>query len=210
MAPYLGLKGRKLALVRVAMIVVPAFLLFGYNQSQTGGIINYSSFIETFPQTNTKTTKGAVKSHNANVQGQHLGQRISKNSVLILRAGTAVAIYTIGCMFGALSCPFTGNRIGRRKTLLLYAIIATLGHILQSSSYSLPQLIVGRVVSGLGVGGINAIGEPPAPTLGQELSTNCSISSLLAERMHQTKVERQKRRGTWCLPRCRPGLGCLG
>lgn len=77
MAPYFGLRGRRLALVRIFMIVLPAFLLFGYNQSQTGGVLNYSSFIQTFPQTNTKTTKGAVKTHNANVQGWYLEQPFS-------------------------------------------------------------------------------------------------------------------------------------
>lgn len=71
--------------------------------------------------------------------------------------GTVVAIYTLGCLFGALSCTITGNRLGRRKTLLIYAFIATIGHIIQSSSYGVAQLVVGRIVTGLGVGGVNAI-----------------------------------------------------
>ena len=68
-----------------------------------------------------------------------------------------MAIYTIGCLFGALLCTATGNKLGRRKTLAIFAIVATVGQVIQSSSFSLGQLIVGRIVSGLGVGGVNAI-----------------------------------------------------
>lgn len=69
MAPYLGLRGQRMTLARIVMIVLPAFLLFGYNQSQIGGVLGFTSFIKVFPQLNTTTTKGAEKSHNATIQG---------------------------------------------------------------------------------------------------------------------------------------------
>lgn len=71
--------------------------------------------------------------------------------------GTVVAIYTLGCLFGALGITQVGNRIGRRRSLIAAAVVATIGIVIQASSYSLGQLIVGRIISGLGNGGVNAI-----------------------------------------------------
>lgn len=68
-----------------------------------------------------------------------------------------MAIYTLGCLIGALGIAPIGNRIGRRWTLILAAAIASIGLILQASAYSLPQLILGRIFSGIGNGGVNAV-----------------------------------------------------
>jgi sugar porter (SP) family MFS transporter len=68
-----------------------------------------------------------------------------------------VAIYTLGCLFGALGISQLGNRIGRRKSLMVAAAVATVGIVIQASSYSLGQLITGRIISGVGNGGVNAI-----------------------------------------------------
>ncbi len=71
MAPYLGLRGESLAFVRIVMIVVPSFLLFGYNQSSLGGVLAFKSFTDHFPKIDTTTTKGTIKSHNSTIQGGH-------------------------------------------------------------------------------------------------------------------------------------------
>jgi MFS family permease len=71
--------------------------------------------------------------------------------------GTVVAIYTLGCLIGALASISIGNPLGRRRALVTFAIIAAIGLILQASSFSLVQLIVGRIISGVGVGGVNAV-----------------------------------------------------
>lgn len=68
-----------------------------------------------------------------------------------------VAIYTIGCLIGALGITQLGNRIGRRKSLLVVAAVAAVGLIIQATSYSIGQLVVGRIVSGIGTGGVNAV-----------------------------------------------------
>ncbi|KAJ5088817.1 general substrate transporter [Penicillium angulare] len=135
----LSLRGTALARARVCLIVVPSFLLFGYNQSNIGGVLNYPSFIKYFPEIDTSNTSGAVKANNAKVQG------------------TVVAIYTIGCLIGALGITQIGNRIGRRKSLIIAAAIAAIGQIIQSSSFSIGQLVVGRIISGIGNGGVNAV-----------------------------------------------------
>ncbi|KAL5393976.1 hypothetical protein PMIN03_004856 [Paraphaeosphaeria minitans] len=51
----------------------------------------------------------------------------------------------------------TANILGRRLSLTIYAVIACIDHLLQASTYSLAQLIVGRILSGIGVGAVNAI-----------------------------------------------------
>ncbi|RAH55367.1 sugar transporter [Aspergillus piperis CBS 112811] len=71
--------------------------------------------------------------------------------------GTVVAIYTIGCLIGALSITQLGNRIGRRKSLMIVAAVATIGLVIQATSYHIAQLVVGRIVSGIGIGGVNAV-----------------------------------------------------
>lgn len=67
-----------------------------------------------------------------------------------------MAIYTLGAFFGAMSCIWLGDRLGRIRTIMIGAALNTVGALLQASSFSLGQLIVGRVVSGLGFGALSA------------------------------------------------------
>lgn len=60
--------------------------------------------------------------------------------------GTVVAMYTLGALFGALSCIYIGDKLGRIRTIQLGAAIDVIGAILQCTSFSLGQLIVGRLV----------------------------------------------------------------
>ncbi|KXL41454.1 MAG: hypothetical protein FE78DRAFT_83592 [Acidomyces sp. 'richmondensis'] len=116
MLAFRGLRGQALAYARIVCVVLPAFVIFGYNQSNIGGRLSHIEPI-----------------------------------------GMMVAIYTIGCLVGALACPQFGNRFGRRWTLVGSAVITTVGQVLQSSSFSLTRLIIGHIVSGIGVGNINSI-----------------------------------------------------
>ncbi|KAJ5361092.1 hypothetical protein N7541_001936 [Penicillium brevicompactum] len=72
---------------------------------------------------------------------------------------TVAAIYDIGCFFGAILAFTVGERLGRKKSILLGTIIMAVGTVLQASSYSLPQMFVGRIVLGLG-NGINTATAP--------------------------------------------------
>jgi MFS family permease len=58
---------------------------------------------------------------------------------------------------GALASTSVGNPLGRRRAPVVFAIIAAVGVILQGSPFSLGQLIVGRIISGIGVRGVNAV-----------------------------------------------------
>lgn len=127
----MGLKGIRLARARVCLIVVPSFLLFGYSQSNIGGLLNYPSFNRYFPEIDTANATGVVKANKAKAQR------------------TVVGIYTIGYLIGALGFTQIGNRIGCRKSLITAAAIAALGLIIQCSSFSIGQLVVGRIISGI-------------------------------------------------------------
>ena len=155
-----NLRGEKLAFLRILMVVAPCFFLFGYNQSAIGGVLAFTPFIEQFPRINTATTTGAVKSERALIQGnsqvtvQILCKFLVTDSALV---GTVVAIYTIGCLVGALASSYVANPLGRRSAIVMFAMIAALGAVLQGSSFSLGQLVTGRIISGLGVGGVNSV-----------------------------------------------------
>jgi len=127
---FFGLTGRKLRTAQMWTVILPAYILFGYNQAAMGGLLGLDTFIATFPRINTETTTGAVQAENARIQG------------------TVVALYTLGCFFGALSCIQLGDRLGRIRMIQLGAFVHIIGAVLQASSYSLGQLIVGRLVRG--------------------------------------------------------------
>ncbi|EWG50702.1 hypothetical protein FVEG_09842 [Fusarium verticillioides 7600] len=135
---FFGLRGREIQMAQIWAVILPCYLLFGYNNSIAGGFLSLPSWVETFPALDTVHTKGATKDHNSTLQG------------------TVVAMYTLGCLFGCLSCIWLGDKLGRKRTIIFGALINTIGAALQSSSYSLPQLIVGRLVSGYGFGHITA------------------------------------------------------
>ncbi|KAJ6027815.1 Major facilitator superfamily domain general substrate transporter [Penicillium canescens] len=71
---------------------------------------------------------------------------------------------TVSCatdmmLFGYDQGVFIGDQLGRKKSILLGTVIMGVGTILQASSYSLPQMFIGRIVLGLG-NGINTATAP--------------------------------------------------
>lgn len=126
------------AVIPLALLAAIAFFLQGYDQAVFNGVVSLSSFVAQFPRIDTLNTHGAQQRDNARIQG------------------TVVAVYEVGCALGALSCYFLGDRLGRKRTMLLMGLIVVVGATLQSSSFSLGQLIFSRVFTGLGVGGYTA------------------------------------------------------
>lgn len=68
-------------------------------------------------------------------------------------AGTVIALYTVGGIFGSLSCIWTGDLLGRRRCIFFYTGLAIIGVILMATSFQMSQFIVARIVLGLGTGG---------------------------------------------------------
>ncbi|EMD62467.1 hypothetical protein COCSADRAFT_93619 [Bipolaris sorokiniana ND90Pr] len=134
----MGLSGKTLQTAQLLLVVLPAFVLFGYNQSGVGGLLSLRDWNDHFPEINTIDTHGAEKSSNSTKQG------------------AVVASFTIGALFGALSCSWIGDYLGRRKLIFLAAGLTLIGEILQCTSFQLAQFVVGRFILGWGVGALSA------------------------------------------------------
>lgn len=63
-----------------------------------------------------------------------------------------VAIYELGCLAGALSNLWVGDRLGRRHTIALGGIIMCVGAVLQTAAVNYAMMLVARVVTGVGNG----------------------------------------------------------
>lgn len=140
----------------IITVVLPAYMLLGYNNACLGGLVNLPSFLTTFPRIDTVITNGASKAENARIQGLRESLPDERRVVLSGTTGTVVALYTVGCMLGALCCIKLGDRLGRIRTIALGSILSIIGSILLSASVSLGQLIVGRLVLGFGFGCISS------------------------------------------------------
>ncbi|KAF5345731.1 hypothetical protein D9757_013301 [Collybiopsis confluens] len=66
--------------------------------------------------------------------------------------GAMVAAMPAGSFIGALAVSQLGDRLGRKKTIMLASIIWVIGSILQCASVNRGMLVVGRIISGLSVG----------------------------------------------------------
>ncbi|KAJ6099681.1 hypothetical protein N7467_001216 [Penicillium canescens] len=99
-----------------------AFMLFGYDEGIFGGILSNPAFQKQFNHPDTT------------IQGQ------------------IVSTYVLGCVVGAFMAMALGDRLGRKRSIILACTFLTIGGIFQSTAFTLPHLIIGRVVAGLGVG----------------------------------------------------------
>ncbi|KAI9849871.1 MAG: hypothetical protein M1837_000085 [Sclerophora amabilis] len=129
MQRYMGLTGKWLT-VWVTVSCTTAMALFGYDQGVFGGIIVTSDFLNQM---------GIVD--DANLQG------------------TVTSIYDVGCFFGALSAFTLGERLGRKRSILLGTLVMMIGAVIQVASFDVPTIIVGRIVTGLG-NGLNTASAP--------------------------------------------------
>ncbi|KAK2026442.1 general substrate transporter [Colletotrichum zoysiae] len=126
---WFGLKGAWLTFW-VTVACATDMTLFGYDQGVFGGVIVTDDFLETM---------GIVG--NDKLQS------------------TVTAIYDIGCFLGAISTIWIGERLGRKNTILVGTTIMSIGAILQTAAFGLPQMFVGRVIAGIG-NGINTSTAP--------------------------------------------------
>lgn len=129
--PFFGFKGRSL-LLWITIACSADMMMFGYDQGVFSGVI---------------VTPDFLKSHH--LEGP-------ANTTML---STVTAIYDIGCFVGAL-CAFTlGERLGRKKSILIGTTVMVIGVALKAASFSLAQMFVGRIVLGIG-NGINTATAP--------------------------------------------------
>ncbi|TEY50776.1 hypothetical protein BOTCAL_0273g00080 [Botryotinia calthae] len=113
-------------------------LLFGYDTGVMGSVLALKSFREDFGL--PPDSKGFGGSKNAQV------------------ASNVVSLLTAGCFFGSIAAAFCSDRFGRKHSLMAFSFIFLVGAAVQtSSSHSIGQIYAGRVIAGLGVGGMSSI-----------------------------------------------------
>ncbi|KAH9828424.1 Sugar transporter STL1 [Teratosphaeria destructans] len=131
MGRYYGLRGQALN-IAIGVIAGMDFLLFGYDQGVMGGLLTLDSFLSVFPQIDTRNVSGA--SHRATVEGISIGS------------------HNLGCFLGAVTCIWIGDLLGRKRTIFFGSAIMVVGATIQCASFSLGQLVAGRIITGLGNG----------------------------------------------------------
>lgn len=136
MKKYFGLRGQSLNWA-VGLIAGCDFLLFGYDQGVFGGILTMPSFLSHFPQ----------------IDSSAAGLSAAEASSRSTTQGITTAAYNLGCFLGAVITIFISNPLGRKRMIILGTSIMIIGAVLQASAMSLPHLIVGRIITGLGNGG---------------------------------------------------------
>lgn len=75
-----------------------AFLLFGYDQGVMSGIISAPQFLRVFPDLDPVNVGS---SHSSTMQAFY------------------TAIYELGCLAGAIFALFFGNKLGRRRNIMI-------------------------------------------------------------------------------------------
>ncbi|KAL0949692.1 hypothetical protein HGRIS_009729 [Hohenbuehelia grisea] len=147
-----GLRGRKLT-IALAFVTGTGFTLFGYDQGVMSALLTAKQFEKTFPQVIVDDT--------------HPNHATLQSFV--------VAIYEIGCLFGALSNLWVGDKLGRRWTIAVGGIIMIIGAILQATAFSYTQMVIARIITGLG----NGLNTSTVPSYHAETSPAANRGSLI-------------------------------
>ena len=129
------------------MCIMIAFggFVFGWDTGTISGFVNQTDFV------------------NRLGQKHHDGTRyLSK-----VRTGLVVSIFNIGCAIGGVILSKIGDIYGRRIGLITVVIIYVIGLIISiATQHAWYQYFIGRIISGLGVGGIAVL----SPMLISEVS----------------------------------------
>lgn len=73
-------------------------------------------------------------------------------------SSNVVSLLTAGCFFGAIAAAFLNDRFGRRYSLMFFSVIFLIGAAIQTAAtHAIGQIYAGRVIAGLGIGGMSSI-----------------------------------------------------
>ncbi|QLQ80705.1 hypothetical protein HG537_0E00580 [Torulaspora globosa] len=126
------------------MIAFGGFI-FGWDTGTISGFVNLSDFLKRFGSKNHEGTYYLSK----------------------VRMGLIVSIFNIGCAIGGIVLSKLGDIYGRRIGLVAVTVIYVVGILIQICSFNKwYQYFIGRIISGLGVGGISVL----SPMLISEVS----------------------------------------
>lgn len=113
-------------------------LLFGYDTGVMGSVLALQSFKKDFGL--PTDTSGFASAKNAHV------------------SSNVVSLLTAGCFFGAIFAAVLNDRLGRRYSLMIFTLVFLLGAAIQTGAHhNIGMIYGGRVVAGLGIGGMSSI-----------------------------------------------------
>lgn len=73
-------------------------------------------------------------------------------------ASNVVSLLTAGCFFGSIFAAYINDKLGRRYSLMIFAVIFLVGAAVQvASHHEIGMIYGGRVIAGFGVGGMSSI-----------------------------------------------------
>ncbi|CAR29089.1 ZYRO0G00286p [Zygosaccharomyces rouxii] len=108
--------------------------VFGWDTGTISGFVNQTDFIERFGQLNHRT-------------GEHYLSKV--------RTGLIVSLFNIGCAFGGLILTKPADVYGRKLAVTIAAVFYVVGTVISIASIDKwYQYMIGRIISGLGVGSL--------------------------------------------------------
>lgn len=84
------------------------------------------------------------------IGNQHFRQTFDEPSPEL--EGIIVSIYNLGCFTGCILTFLMCERLGRRKSMWVAMVFILIGATLQTSAFSVPHMMVGRFICGIGTG----------------------------------------------------------
>jgi Na+/melibiose symporter-like transporter len=104
----------------ITSVCASSFLLFGYDNGVMSGVVISSYWLDAMGNPST------------------------------IIVSTITALYDVGAVFGAVAAAFTTEQLGRKRSLLLGSFIVVIGSILMGTCVERIQMMVGRIVTGVG------------------------------------------------------------
>ncbi|KAJ5250791.1 hypothetical protein N7489_001201 [Penicillium chrysogenum] len=109
-------------------------LLFGYDTGVMGSVLALSSFKRDFGL--PLESSGFSDEKNAHI------------------SSNVVSLLTAGCFFGSIFAAYMNDRLGRRYSLMIFALIFLVGAAVQvAAHHEIGVIYGGRVIAGFGIGG---------------------------------------------------------
>ncbi|KAI1754641.1 general substrate transporter [Xylaria castorea] len=106
-------------------------IFFGYDSGYVNGVLGMPYFIKQIEGPDATSLSGPTK-------------------------GLITSVLSLGTFVGALAAGDFADCVGRRTTVLGSCVIFLVGVVFQVASAGLPLLVAGRIVAGLGVGGVSS------------------------------------------------------
>ena len=110
----------------ITSVCSSGFLLFGYDQGVMSGVV---------------------------ISKYWLAQMGHPSTIMV---STITALYDVGAVFGAIGAATVGDKLGRKRTLMLGCTVLIIGSVLMAACYERIQMMFGRILTGIGIGFITS------------------------------------------------------